>query len=97
MSEATTGAFDTLGMTEEEMEAYIEELLMEQAREAAAEEDRPLDEELDGPAYAAIRSTASFAIKLIAANNAYLARHLLDLGVLNPGDGALSPTDETTP
>lgn len=88
MSAATPGTFDTLGMTEEEMEAYIEELLMEQAREAATAEGRSLEEELDGTVYSAIRSTSSFAIKLISANNAFLARHLLDMGVLRPGDGA---------
>ncbi len=88
MTEPANQAFDTLGMTEEEMEAYIEELLMEQAREAAAAEDRPLEEELEGTVYSAIRSTSSFAIKLISANNAFLARHLLDMGVLRPGDGA---------
>ena len=87
MTDAGTEALDTIGMTEEEMEAYVEELLMEQAREAAAAENRTLEEELEGTVYAAIRSTSSFAIKLISANNAFLARHLLDLGVLRPGDG----------
>ena len=87
MTDAGSESLDTIGMTEEEMEAYVEELLMEQALEAAAAENRSLEEELDGTVYAAIRSTSSFAIKLIAANNAYLARHLLDLGVLRPGSG----------
>ncbi len=96
MSEAVPDVFDTLGMSEAEMEAYIEELLMEQAVETAAAEERPLEEELEGPAYAAIRSTASFAIKLISANNAYLARHLLDMGVLRPGDGAAA-NEEPSP
>jgi len=87
MTDAGSESLDTIGMTEEEMEAYIEELLMEQAREAAAAENRSLEEELDGTVYAAIRSTSSFAIKLVAANNAYLARHLLDMGVLQSGSG----------
>jgi hypothetical protein len=87
MTDAGSESFDTIGMTEEEMEAYVEELLLEQAREAAVAEERSLEEELEGTVYAAIRSTSSFAIKLIAANNAYIARHLLDLGVLHPGDG----------
>ncbi len=97
MSDTPPETFDTLGMSEAEMEAYIEELLMEQAVEAAAAEERTLEEELEGPAYAAIRSTASFAIKLISANNAFLARHLLDMGVLRPGDGnpdTTSPSPE---
>lgn len=97
MTEAAgSESLDTIGMSEEEMEAYIEELLLEQAREAAVAEKRSLEEELDGTVYAAIRSTSSFAIKLIAANNAYLARHLLDLGVLRPGSGvrAVSPNPE---
>lgn len=87
MSETASGSFDTIGMTEVEMEAYIEELLLAQAQEAAAAEDRSVDEELDGTVYAAIRSTSSFTIKLIAANNAFLARHLLDLGIIQPGSG----------
>lgn len=91
MTDAAPETFDTLGMTEEEMEAYIEELLMEQAREAAAAEDRSLEEELDGTVYSAIRSTSSFAIKLISANNAFLARHLLDMGVLRPGSAVQDP------
>ena len=95
MTDAGSESLDTIGMTEEEMEAYVEELLMEQAREAAAAENRSLEEELDGTVYAAIRSTSSFAIKLIAANNAYLARHLLDLGVLQPGSGI--PAGEAAP
>jgi len=88
MTEPATDRLDTIGMTEEEMEAYIEELLMEQAREAAAAEDRSLEEELDGTVYSAIRSTSSFAIKLISANNAYVARHLLDMGIIRPNAGA---------
>lgn len=87
MTDAGKESLDTIGMTEEEMEAYVEELLIEQAREAAAAEERSIEEELEGTVYAAIRSTSSFAIKLISANNAFLARHLLDLGVLQPGDG----------
>jgi hypothetical protein len=97
MSVPGPGSFDTLGMTEEEMEAYVEELLMEQAVEAAAAENRSLEEELEGTVYAAVRSTSSFAIKLIAANNAYLARHLLDLGVLRSGDGTSVVSDESNP
>jgi hypothetical protein len=95
MSDAGSESFDTIGMTEDEMEAYVEELLMEQAVEAAAAEKRSLEEELEGTVYSAIRSTSSFAIKLIAANNAYLARHLLDLGVLRPGDGSPVTAEET--
>lgn len=87
MTEPETDRLDTIGMTEEEMEAYIEDLLMEQAREAAAAENRTLEEELDGTVYSAIRSTSSFAIKLISANNAFVARHLLDMGIIRPEGG----------
>ncbi len=94
MTEPTTDQRDTIGMTEEEMEAYVDDLLMEQAREAATAENRSLEEELDGTVYSAIRSTSSFAIKLISANNAFVARHLLDMGVIRPGTGVSTATSD---
>ena len=69
MGEATTGPRDTIGMTAEEMHAYLEVLLAEEAAEAAA-----------------ARAASSYAIKLLDANNNYIARYLLDRGVFT-GDG----------
>lgn len=73
---------DTIGMTTEEMQAYIEALLQEEAAEAAAERGTSVDDELDSVGFAAARAASSYAIKLLDANNAYIARFLLDRGVL---------------
>jgi hypothetical protein len=78
---------DTLGMTEEEMLALLDELLRENAAEAAAAKGTSVAAELDSPGFAAARAAMTYAVHLIAANNAFLARHLLDLGVI-PGAGA---------
>jgi hypothetical protein len=82
---------EMLGMTEEELAAYLEVLIEEHAGEVAAEEGTTLAEELESPGFAAARAATSYAIRLIAANNAYLTRHLLDLGVIpgvsQPADG----------
>ncbi len=75
---------ETLGMTEEELRAYFEELLRAKAEEVAAEESRTPAQVMASTAFAATRAATSYAIELIAANNAYLSRHLLDLGVLTP-------------
>ncbi len=76
-------ARETLGMTEEELQAYFEELLEEQAAEVVEEEeDQSLAQVMASPGFAAARSAMSYAVQLIAANNAYLTRHLLDLGLL---------------
>lgn len=74
---------ETLGMSDDAMRAYIEELIEERAQEIATESGTTLEEELDTPAFAAIRASMVYAIELIQANNAYLTRHLLDLGLLN--------------
>jgi hypothetical protein len=79
---------ETLGMSEEAMLAYAEELVRERAQQTAAESGTTLDEELETPAYAAIRASMVYAVQLVHANNAYLTRHLLDLGVIP------SPRDE---
>lgn len=76
---------ETLGMTEEELQTYFEELLQAQAVEVAAEENRPPAQVMASTAFAATRAATSYAIQLIAANNAYLSRHLLDLGLLPQG------------
>jgi hypothetical protein len=84
---------ETLGMSEDAMRAYIEELVEERAQEIATENGTTLEEELDTPAFASIRASMVYAIELIQANNAYLTRHLLDLGLLNQGgtDGGEEP------
>ena len=73
---------ETLGMSEEELLAYLEELLREHAAEVAAEAGTTPAEELATPGFAAARAAMSYGVRLIAANNAYLTRHLLDLGVI---------------
>lgn len=73
---------DTIGMTAEEMHAYLEALLQEEAAEAAAERGTTVEEELDSIGFAAVRAASSYAVKLLDANNAYIARYLLDQGVL---------------
>ena len=83
MGEAETRRRDTIGMTQEEMLAYIEALLREEAAEAAAERGTTVDEELESIGFAAARSASSYAIKLLDANNAYIARYLLDRGVFS--------------
>jgi hypothetical protein len=82
MGEPAAEPRDTIGMTAEEMQAYIDALLQEEAAEAAAERGTTVDEELDSAGFAAARAASSYAIKLLDANNAYIARFLLDRGVL---------------
>lgn len=83
---------ETLGMTEEELQAYFDELLRAQAVEVAAEENRTPAQVMASTAFVATRAATSYAVQLIAANNAYLSRHLLDLGVL-PHPNAPDPVD----
>ena len=75
---------DTIGMTPEEMLAYLDALLQEEAAEAAQARGTTVDEELESAGFAAVRAAASYTIKLLDANNAYIARYLLDTGVLAP-------------
>jgi hypothetical protein len=84
VSEGTSGPRDTIGMTPTELLAYLEALLQEEAAEAAASRGTTAEEELASPGFAAARAAASYTIKLIDANNAYVARYLLDRGLL-PG------------
>ena len=86
MGEAATGSRDTIGMTAEEMHAYLEALLAEEAAEAAAARGTSVEEELESAGFAAARAASSYAIKLLDANNAYIARYLLDRGVLTGND-----------
>lgn len=85
---------ETLGMSDDAMRAYIEELIVERAQQVADENETTLEEELDSPAFAAIRASMVYAIDLIHANNAYLTRHLLDLGLLNPAGSDAGEGDE---
>jgi hypothetical protein len=78
---------ETIGMTAEEMLAYLEAVLQEEAAEAATARGTTIAEELDSPGFAAMRAAASYTIKLLDANNAYIARYLLDQGVLAPREG----------
>jgi hypothetical protein len=82
MGEPASEPRDTIGMTAEEMQAYIDALLQEEAAEAANARGTTVDEELDSAGFAAARAASSYAIKLLDANNAYIARFLLDRGVL---------------
>ncbi len=75
-----------LGMTEDELYQYLDELLHEEAAEAAAESGKPVDEELESPGFQAVGAAATYAIKLIDANNAFITRQLLDAGLLAPAD-----------
>ncbi len=86
MGEVARGTRDTIGMTAEEMHAYLEALLQEEAAEAARVRGTTVDEELDSAGFAAARAASSYAIKLLDANNAYIARYLLDRGVLAGGE-----------
>lgn len=87
---------DTIGMTPAELEAYLEELLRSEAEEAAGFSGRSADEELASPGFASVRAASSYTIHLINANNAYIARFLLDRGVLQPAAGDGSGGSSTT-
>lgn len=86
MGEPAAETRDTIGMTAEEMHAYIDALLHEEAAEAATTLGTTVEEELDSAGFAAARAASSYAIKLLDANNAYIARFLLDHGVLARSD-----------
>ncbi|MBA2278565.1 MAG: hypothetical protein H0W06_12465 [Chloroflexia bacterium] len=78
---------DALGMKEEELYGYLHDLLREEAAEAAEQSGASITDELASPGFAAAEAASTYAIKLILANNAFLTRQLLDLGLLHPGDG----------
>ena len=80
-----------LGMTEDELYQYLDELLREEAAEAAAESGKSVDEELETPGFQAAGAAATYAIKLIDANNAFITRQLLDAGLLSPDDDQDAP------
>ena len=86
MDDAARAPRETIGMTAAEMHAYLEALLQEEAAEAAAARGTSVEEELASVGFAAARAAASYTIKLLDANNAYIARYLLDRGVLAPAE-----------
>jgi hypothetical protein len=79
-------ANDPLGMSESELYMYLNEVLHEEAAEAAAESGKTVEEELDTRKFQAVAAASTYAVKLIAANNAFITRQLLDRNVLSVGD-----------
>lgn len=75
-----------LGMQEDDLYAFLNEILNDEAAEAAAESGKTVEEELDSREFNAVAASNTYAIKLIMANNAYLTRQLIDRGVLPTGD-----------
>jgi predicted homoserine dehydrogenase-like protein len=78
---------EMLGMAEETMVAYSEALLEEQARALAETAGISYEDAFESAEITSMRAALVFASKLIVANNAYLTRHLLELGVIEPGAG----------
>ncbi len=72
----------TIGMTLQELEAYLDELLVSEAAEAAEANGTTVEQELASTGFRAARAASSYAIHLIDANNAFIARYLLDHGVI---------------
>ena len=77
---------DILGMSERELYGFLNDLLHEEAAEAAEESGKTVEQELDSPGFAAAAAASTYAIKLILANNAFITRQLLDRGVLPVGE-----------
>lgn len=90
-------ARDTFGMSPEEMDAYLGELLEREASESAAARGTTVEEELESTGYAAARAAASYTIHLIHANNQFIARYLLDHGVMPIGADAEPPSTDEQP
>jgi hypothetical protein len=84
---------DILGMSEDELYGYLKDLLHEEATEAAGVTGKSVEEELDSPGFAAAGAASTYAIKLILANNAFITRQLLDLGLIQGNDDAESESD----
>lgn len=87
-------ARETIGLTAEEMMAYLDEVLQTEAAEAAAQRGTTVEEELASPGFASARAASTYAIRLIEANNAFIARYLLDQGALQP---AATASGEASP
>ncbi len=79
---------DILGMTEGELYSYLNDLLYEEAEEAAGMTGKTVEQELESAGFAAAGAASTYAIKLILANNVFLTRQLLDQGILMPSDGS---------
>jgi len=77
-----------LGMTEPELYGYLKDLLHEEASEAAEESGESVEDELESAGFAAAGAASTYAIKLIMANNAFLTRQLLDLGLIDAANDA---------
>jgi hypothetical protein len=77
---------EMLGMTEEQLYQYLDELLREEAAEAAQRTGKSVEEELESAGFQAVGAAATYAIKLIDANNAFITRQLLDAGLVVPGE-----------
>jgi hypothetical protein len=75
-----------LGMSEPELYGFLNDLLHEEAAEAAEESGKSIEDELDSAGFAAAAAASTYAIKMIMANNAYITRQLLDRGVLPVGE-----------
>lgn len=79
----TDEPFEMLGMNEEELYGYLKDLLHEEAGEAASASGKSVEQELDSPGFASVEASSTYAIKLVLANNAFITRQLLDLGILS--------------
>jgi hypothetical protein len=82
-----TDGLSILGMQESELYAYLNDLLHTEATEAAAEHRTSVEKELASPGFAAAEAASTYAIKLILANNVYITKQLLDLGLMKPNRG----------
>ena len=82
-----------LGMAEDELYGYLNDLVHEEAAEAAEQSGKSVQEEIASPGFAAAAAANTYAIKLILANNAFLTRQLLDLGVLQSGTEIPDPDE----
>lgn len=83
----------SLGMTQDELITYFEELLVQEAQEAAEKNKTTVEEELSEPGFASVRASASYFVQLISANNAFIARYLLDHGILVPNGDTTTTTE----
>jgi hypothetical protein len=79
-------ATDILGMTETELYGYLNDLLHEEAAQASKNSGKSVEQELDTTGFAAAEAASTYAIRLILANNAFLTRQLLDLGILDAAE-----------
>lgn len=86
---------ESLGMNQQELFTLLDELLQQEAAEAAAASGRSIEQELASTGFAAAHAASTYAIHLITANNAFLSRHLIDLGLLPKVTATDSPPAES--